>query len=123
VATRWRQAQECARATGVGALIAERGMAEPGDRRMGIKGDRRRELASNSHEWLRGRGAKETGPCPRRDPLARSCQGYRGLVGGASGVGEEDDTVMACGRRVGSGSSDSKRAEGARAWATCWAVC
>ena len=70
MATKWRRGVESSGHQGRG-FIADRGMAEPDDRWMGIKGDWRHVLASNGREWLRGRGAKETGPCPGRDPLAR----------------------------------------------------
>ena len=99
MATKWRRGVESSGHQGRG-FIADRGTAEPGDRRMGFKGDRRRVLASNGREWLRGRGAKETGPCPGRDTLAHPCQCCRGSVGEGNHrerLGEEDDTVDACG--------------------------
>ena len=78
MATKWRRGVESSGHQGRG-FIADRGTAEPGDRRMGIKGDQRHELASNGREWLRGRGAKETGPCPRRDPPGPLLLGLSGL--------------------------------------------
>ena len=95
MATKWRRGVESSGHQGRG-FIADQGTAEPGDRWMGNKGDWRSELASNGHEWLRGHGAKETGPCPGRDPLARSCQGCRGLVGGVSGRGRKTTLWTTC---------------------------
>ena len=87
-----------------------------GDRWMGIKGDRGRELASNGREWLRGHGAKETGPCPGRDPLARPYQCCRGLVGEGNRRERSGRGVEKMNRRKadgwGSAGSDSRRSGG-----------
>ena len=84
VAARWRRAWECARATGARAFIAGAPSSNGGRLVIGgwgSRGDQGRELTSNGREWLCGRGAKEIGPCPGRDPLARPCHHYRGSVG------------------------------------------
>ena len=60
MATKWRRGGESSGHQGRG-FIADRGTAEPGDRRMGIKGDRRRVLASNGTHvvaWARCQGDK-----------------------------------------------------------------
>ena len=62
---------------------------------------------------MHGRGAKETGPCPGRDPLAYSCQGCRGLVGGGCGErGEDEQGRLTRGARVAAAASEGGEARG-----------
>jgi len=59
MATKWRRGVERAQGTRGQGFIADRGTAEPGERRMGIKGDRRCVLASNGPHvvaWVRRQG-------------------------------------------------------------------
>ena len=68
--------------------------------------------------WLRGCGAKETGACPGRDPLARPL-----LVLSAFGHAVVEHGVEKKNNRAdmrGLAGSGCKRRRGdARAWATC----
>jgi len=120
MATKWRRGVESSGHQGRG-FIADRGTTEPGDRRMGFKGDRRRVLASNGREWLRGRGAKETGPCPGRDPPGPLLPALPGLGrrrerrgGGRRHCGRG---WLTCGARVAAAAGEVRAACGLATWA------
>ena len=122
MATKWRRGVESSGHQGRG-FIADQGTAEPGDWWMGIKGDRRRVLASNGREWLRGRGAKETGPCPGRDPPGPLLPALPGLGrrrerrgGGRRHYGRG---WLTCGARVAAAASEVRAASG-RVWRVGW---
>ena len=65
-----------------------------------------------------GAAPREQGHAPGVTPLARSCQGFRGLVGGVSGVGEEDDTMDGVADVRGPCGSGCRRGESG-VWAGC----
>ena len=75
-------------------------------------------LHPTARAWLRGRGAKETGACPGRDPLARPLP-VLSVFGRAvveHGVGKNNSRAD---MRGPAGSGCKRRRGDARAWATC----
>ena len=81
------------------------------------RGDRRRTLASNGARVVAWARRKETGACPGRDPLARPLPVLSAFGRAVVERGVEKKHSRADMR--GPAGSDIRRAEGARAWATC----
>ena len=81
----------------------------------------RHAMHQTSRMRLCERGAKETGPCPERDPLVRPTTAVEARSRGRLGVGVEKTTLWTgvADMRGQVAATARRKRRGARAWATC----